>query len=542
MMIAMVLSAQSVSAAEHPHGKAKAHGKPAKFNTSKEISILHTNDIHGRLEAEPGRVIGMAKVKTVKDMEQPTLMFDSGDAFQGLPISNYSKGEDMAEAMNAVGYDAMTVGNHEFDFGFDQAMRYKELLNFPILSSNIYKDGKPVYQPSTIIKKDGIRFGVIGVTTPETATKTHPNNIAGVTFRDPLPSVLAEMRRLKGHVDTFIILSHLGIDPATKEIWRSSYLTDQLAKNKAFHKETIIVLDGHSHSVIENGIVKDNTVLAQTGTALANIGKLTYTLDGSVKKAEMITEAETANLTGDPAITSIVQNAKANFDKLTSQVVFHNPVNLNGERDYVRTRETNLGNAITDAMEAYSNTGFASQGDFAVTNGGGIRASIEGNKDVTMGDIIKVLPFGNRITQIQVSGANVKAMFEHSLSAPVIEKDGKKQLSANGGFLHASESIRVFYDLSKPAGERVYDIQVFDRNLKQFVALDMNKTYNVVTNDFTAAGGDGYSMLGGPREEGPSLDTVFANYLKTADMTKYNTTEPVRIVERQAVQSIVKAA
>lgn len=186
--------------------------------------ILHTNDIHGRLAEEKGRVIGMAKLKTVKEQEKPDLMLDAGDAFQGLPLSNQSKGEEMAKAMNAVGYDAMAVGNHEFDFGYDQLKKLEGMLDFPMLSTNVYKDGKRAFKPSTIVTKNGIRYGIIGVTTPETKTKTRPEGIKGVEFRDPLQSVTAEMMRIYKDVDTFVVISHLGIDPSTQETWRGDYL------------------------------------------------------------------------------------------------------------------------------------------------------------------------------------------------------------------------------------------------------------------------------------------------------------------------------
>lgn len=501
------------------------------------VKILHTNDMHGRLDAEDDRVIGMAKVKTIKDKEQPTLMFDSGDAFQGLPLSNFSKGADMAKAMNAVGYDAMTVGNHEFDFGFDTAMNYKKLLNFPILSSNIYKDGKSVYAPSAIIEKNGKKYGVIGVTTPETATKTHPNNIIGVSFLDPVASVTAEMKKLQGKVDAFIILGHLGIDTTTKAVWRGDNLAAKIAGNKDFKNNAIVILDGHSHSVIENGELKNTVMLAQTGTALANIGKVTFDLQDKVArnmKAAMIKEADTKEVTQDATVKAIVDTAKDNFGKATSEVVFYNPAQLQGERNDVRTRETNLGNAIADAMEAYSVNGFDAAGDFAVTNGGGIRASIEGNKDVTIGDIIKVLPFGNTITQINVKGSDVKAMFEHALSAPVVDKEGKTGLDANGAFLHISQSIKVHYDMTKPVGERVYAIEVFNKKTNKFEPLNNTKTYKVVTNDFLAVGGDGYTMLGGPREEGPSLDAVVRQYFKAANMTAYTNEALQRILAGNA--------
>ncbi len=161
-----------------------------------EAVIIHTNDVHGRILEEKG-VIGDAKAAAVIEEERSkvenTIVVDAGDAFQGLPISNSTKGEDRANIMNQVGYDAMAVGNHEFDFGMDQAIKYKETLNFPLLSANTYVNRARVFEASAIVDKTptvvGDEFVVIGVTTPETAIKTHPKNIEGVTFADPITEV-----------------------------------------------------------------------------------------------------------------------------------------------------------------------------------------------------------------------------------------------------------------------------------------------------------------------------------------------------------------
>ncbi|MCD8915237.1 5'-nucleotidase C-terminal domain-containing protein [Staphylococcus simulans] len=528
-------SAQTTQNAEPDTMTASAARSTAQTdsNTAQHVKILHTNDMHGRILEEDGRVIGMSKLKTIKQQENPDLMLDSGDAFQGLPISNNTKGADMAEAMNNVGYDAMAVGNHEFDFGLDQAIKYKDQLNFPILSANTYKDGKPLFDPYTIVNKNGINYGIIGVTTPETGVKTHPNNIQGVTFTEPIPAVQNVMNQIKDQADIFIILSHLGIDGSTKTEWRGDTLANTLARDRRFSDKEIIILDGHSHSVIENGEINQNTLLAQTGTALANIGKVEFDYaDNTVSnlKDSLINVKDTANVQPDPTLQQKMDEAKAKFDAQVSEVIIpDNQVQFQGERDDVRRHETNLGNAITDSMEAYAQDGFSHPADFAVTNGGGIRASIDKGKDVTLGDVITVLPFGNTISQIQVSGENVKKMFEHSLSAPV--ENG--ELGANGGFLHASKSIRVYYDINKAPGERVLKIEVLNKQTQQFEPLDNARTYYVTTNDFTAAGGDGYDMLGGPREEGISLDKVFADYLETADLSQYATDTASRIINGQ---------
>lgn len=520
--------------------KAKNNDSSKTKSTNKnEHKILHTNDIHGRFVEDDGKVIGMPKVKGLKDKENPDLLLDSGDAFQGLPVSNNSKGEEMAKAMNSAGYDAMTLGNHEFDFGYDQLLKLKKQLNFPMITSNVYKNGKSDFEPSTIINKNGIRYGIVGVTTPETKTKTSPSAVKGVEFKDPLTSVKRAMNDIKDQVDVFVILSHLGVDPNTKKEWRGDYLTEQLSKDKSF-KQSIIVLDGHSHTVIKNGKSYDKNVLAQTGTALENVGRIRFNReDNQTKnlKADLINVADTKNIQPDTKIEKQVNKANDDFLKATSTVIIpNNKVKLNGERNVARTQETNLGNLITDAMEDYASKKFSHRPDFAITNGGGIRASIDKGK-VTQNDIITVLPFGNLISQIKVKGSDVKKAFEHSLSAPTESKNGKPQLTANGGFLQVSKSIRIGFDMDKKSGDRVTDIQIINHDTGKFEKLDPNKTYYVATNDFTANKGDGYDMFGGKREEGVSLDEVVAQYIKNADLSKYDTNKPERIINGQLPQN-----
>lgn len=506
-----------------------------KATESTTHTILHTNDIHGRMIEENGRVIGMAKLKTLKEQQQPDLMVDAGDAFQGLPVSNLSKGEEMAKAMNEVGYDAMAIGNHEFDFGYDQLKKLEGILNFPLLSANVYKDGKLAFLPSTIVNKNGVNYGIIGVTTPETQTKTSPEGIVGVTFADPLETVTREMTKLNGQVDAFVILSHLGIDPSTQQKWRGDYLTQQLSAMTAY-QHPIIVIDGHSHTVLEQGQTFGTDVLVQTGTALANVGKITFEKQGgklSNAKAALINVKDVADLTPNASLKAQLDKANEAYLDATSEVIIpNNTVHFKGERDDVRTQETNLGDAVADAMEAYGQHGFSTPSDFAVTNSGGIRASITPGT-VKLSDVITVLPFGNTIAQIKVSGENVLKAFEHSLSAPTQMADGKTQFTANGGLLQISNGVRVYYDINKAPGQRVNEVQVLNKKTGQYEPLDLARIYNVATNDFTASGGDGFDMFGGPREEGVSLDKVMADYLKTADLTQYDTTEPQRMIMGQ---------
>ena len=514
-----------------------------------EAVIIHTNDVHGRILEEKG-VIGDAKAAAVIEEERSkvenTIVVDAGDAFQGLPISNSTKGEDRANIMNQVGYDAMAVGNHEFDFGMDQAIKYKETLNFPLLSANTYVNGARVFEASTIVDKTptvvGDEFVVIGVTTPETAIKTHPKNIEGVTFADPITEVNkvideVEARALADNrvYNNYIILAHLGVDATTPVEWRGSTLAEALSQNSKLAGKRVIVIDGHSHTV-QSATYGDNVTYNQTGSYLNNIGKVTLKSEQLLGEASLISAADTASVTPDALITELVNEIKVKYEAENAQVVIENNlVELNGERSNVRVRETNLGNAVTDAIYAYGQTGFSNKTSLAVTNGGGLRATIAKDQLVTKGDIIAVLPFGNIISQITVTGQQIQDMFTKSLSSAlqtdketgkfILDENGAPLFEASGGFLQISGAT-VFYDPTLPVKERVLLIGILNPETGEYDDLDLEKTYYLATNDFLAAGGDGYTMLGGAREEGPSMDSVFADYLKTADLSAYADINP----------------
>ena len=514
-----------------------------------EAVIIHTNDVHGRILEEKG-VIGDAKAAAVIEEERSkvenTIVVDAGDAFQGLPISNSTKGEDRANIMNQVGYDAMAVGNHEFDFGMDQAIKYKETLNFPLLSANTYVNGARVFEASTIVDKTptvvGDEFVVIGVTTPETAIKTHPKNIEGVTFADPITEVNkvideVEARALADNrvYNNYIILAHLGVDATTPVEWRGSTLAEALSQNSKLAGKRVIVIDGHSHTV-QSATYGDNVTYNQTGSYLNNIGKVTLKSEQLLGEASLISAADTASVTPDALITELVNEIKVKYEAENAQVVIENNlVELNGERSNVRVRETNLGNAVTDAIYAYGQTGFSNKTSLAVTNGGGLRATIAKDQPVTKGDIIAVLPFGNIISQITVTGQQIQDMFTKSLSSALqtdketgkflLDENGAPLFEASGGFLQISGAT-VFYDPTLPVKERVLLIGILNPETGKYDDLDLEKTYYLATNDFLAAGGDGYTMLGGAREEGPSMDSVFADYLKTADLSAYADINP----------------
>ena len=530
---------------------AEAPSAPAESTKSeeKDTVILHTNDVHGRIVEEKG-VIGDAKLATVIEQEraksnQNTLVVDAGDAFQGLPISNSTKGEARAEILNQMQYDAMAVGNHEFDFGLDEVKKYKEILKFPLLSSNTYVNGARLFEASTIVDKDktveGDEFVVIGVTTPETATKTHPKNIKGVTFTDPISEVnkVIEEVQAKARAEGkdykhYVVLAHLGVDTTTPVEWRGSTLAEALSKNPRLKGKRVTVIDGHSHTVAST-TYGDNVTYNQTGSYLHNVGKVIYKSRQLLGNPTLIAAADAKKLTANPKVEKLVKDIKQKYDAENAvEVVSNSPVELNGDRENVRVRETNLGNVVADSLYQYGQTGFSHPTDIAVTNGGGLRETIAKGKPITKGNVIAVLPFGNTISQIQVTGQQVLDMFEKSLGSILqVDKDGKKVLDENGqpllepsgGFLQVS-GVKVYYDTNLPSGKRVLAIQVKNRVTGRYDLLDLAKTYYLATNDFLAAGGDGYTMLGGAREEGPSMDAAFEEYLKTADLTQYEKINP----------------
>ena len=523
--------------------------------TEKDLVLVHTNDVHGRIVEEKGRdkntsVVGDAKLATVIENErakkdQTTVVLDAGDAFQGLPISNSTKGEARAEILNKMKYDAMAVGNHEFDFGLDEAKKYKEILKFPLLSANTYVNGARLFEASTIIDKDksvkGDEVVVIGVTTPETATKTHPKNVQGVTFKDPIPEVLNVVKEIQAKAKatgddykTYVVLAHLGVDTTTPNEWRGSTLADELSKSPLLKGKRVVVIDGHSHTV-ESKTYGDNVTYNQTGSYLNNIGKVTLKPNSLLGTPSLIKASETTNVTPNAEVKKLVDQIKAKYDAENAVVVVKNsPVELSGTRENVRVRETNLGNVVADSLYEYGQTGFKNKADIAVTNGGGLRETIAKDKPITRGSVIAVLPFGNTISQISVTGKDVLAMFEKSLGSilqvdkagkTVLDENGQPLLEPSGGFLHVS-GAKVYYDTNLPSGKRVLRVEVKNHDTGAYDKLDLNKTYYLTTNDFLAAGGDGYTMLGGAREEGPSMDEAFKNYLEKADLTKYAVVNP----------------
>ncbi|MEG1149465.1 MAG: 5'-nucleotidase C-terminal domain-containing protein, partial [Niameybacter sp.] len=435
------------------------------------MTIIHTNDTHTRIEESANDGMGFAKVADKVNQvrtrygKDHVLLLDGGDTLHGLPLITSTKGEAMTKVMNALGYDAMTAGNHDFNYGYERLLALDELLEFPVLSANVKKGQDNVLTPYIIKEVSGKKVAIFGLSTPDTMIMTHPKNVEGLTFEDPSQVAQKMVDELKGQADIIIAICHLGLDS------NSSITSEKVAENV---KGIDIIVDGHSHTALPEGKVVNDTLIVQTGEYTKNLGQVNILIkaDGTFDKVPMhLTKADSASLIPDKAVTELIKELKTHFDVVTEEVVGTTPVRLEGERECVRTGETNLGNLITNALLE------ATGADVALTNGGGIRASIDAG-DITKKEVITVLPFGNYGVMIEATGEELKAALEVGTT---------KYPEAHGAFSHVA-GMSYTFDPARPVGSRVEAILVGGK------PIDLNKTYKLATNDFIAAGGDGYAM------------------------------------------------
>lgn len=479
LVLVMILSLSTVSMAD---------------DTVVKLTIVHTNDTHARIESGSG-IMGFAKISTkVNELraENPNLLLvDAGDTFHGQTIATLNKGESVVKVMNAMMFDVMTVGNHDFNYGQDRLLEIEAMLDFPIVSGNITNEDGTPYMKGTYIKEiGGIKVGFFGLTSPETAYKTHPKNVEGLTFENPITSAKAMVAELVGKVDMIVAIGHIGEDAGTE-------FTSKMIINEVDGIDLFI--DGHSHTVKPNGELVNETMLVQTGAYDANLGVVDITLTNGVVteiSAKLITSEEATAIEEDPAILEVIAEISAENKLITDVKVGTTSVILEGTREVVRTGESNLGNLITNAML------YETGAQIAITNGGGIRASIEAG-DITIGDVITVLPFGNYLVTLDVKGSDIILALENGVT---------DYPAAKGAFPHVA-GISFTFDPTKPAMERVTSV-IFNGQ-----PLDPNAFYSVATNDFMAAGGDQFVSLGASVQTGEfaSLDDALVEYLKIVD-------------------------
>lgn len=478
-----------------------------------EIVIMHSNDSHGRIVDGTFDGMGYPRINTLikgeKNKNSNVIYLDAGDTLHGTVMASLDKGESMVKVLNMAGVGAMVPGNHDFNYGIERLKSLSKNMNFPILANNVIweKDQKLVFEEYKISTIAGYRIGIFGVASPETLFKTSPSNIQGVNFIDPVIASKKTIEKLKNEkVDFIIALSHLGLDESSDEKNRS----DNLAR---LVPEINLIIDGHSHTVLSEGKKIGNTMIVQTGEYNKNLGKVKLTLnpDGTNLVEATLLDKTTvmANVKEDDEMSKLVAEIKATQSSITEVVLGNTEVKLVGDRAVVRKGESNLGNYLTDAMK------WKTGADVAITNGGGIRASINAGV-IKKADVLSVLPFGNYVIVIEATGADIKAALENGTSG---------YPSEHGAFSHVS-GIKYSFDPTKLPGQRIQSVLIGNE------VLDLNKTYKIATNDFMAVGGDKYDSFKGKKQlahyEG--LDEILAEYIKAGFKANANTEGRITII------------
>lgn len=471
----------------------------ASESTIFDVKIVHTNDIHARVEEDDyNQVIGMDRLsgiaQTFTEGADGSLMLDSGDTFHGQPIATLVKGESVAKLMKACGYDAMTTGNHDWSYGKERLKELGGIANVKILSGNIKNaDGTSFFDTDELVKeitKNGktLKIGVFGVSDPEMKNKTTPSNVEGLDFQDAVAYAKGEAATLKAEgCDVVIALSHT-LDP----------------KNVAAQVDGVdLWLCGHEHIELSESVTTPDgskTYVSESGHYLNSVGLIdlncTMDEDGSVhvdyEKTSVDYEAA-QNYPKDASVTAVLDTIKAENETALNRVIGTSPVELDGVWEHIRIGQTNLGNVITDAYL------LATGADIAFENAGGIRASIAAGT-VTYGDVINVSPYGNYVVTKKLTGAQIKEMLESSLTIQknciVANDSGEWDAWPNdsGSYLQVG-GIIVRFDPAQPAGARVLSVQ------KDGQELDDTKEYTVAVNNYLA-GSDSYPQLANAAEIG----------------------------------------
>jgi len=492
-----------------------------------KLTILHTNDIHAHVdqfdkggnscdekEAAANECFGgAARVKTAADKvkaEVPnTLMVDAGDQFQGTLFYNQYRGGEAQEMTGLLGYQAMTIGNHEFDDGPGTLGSFLRGVKFPVVSANLDVSAEPelkgLIKPYAIIEVGGEKIGVVGATTTETSllSSSGPN----VKLNEVAPSVQAAVNELTAQgINKIVALTHLG------------YNTDQeLAKTV---KGLDVIVGGHSHTLLSNAnpaasgpyptVVKTDNgpVLIVTdgfyGKALGRLN-VSFNAAGQITVYDGEPIVLDSSVPQDEAVQARVKALAAPIEALKAQKVGVAAENLDGERTTCRFAECTMGNLITDAM-LWKTKSEGTQ--IAMINGGGIRASIPAG-DVTMGDVLTVLPFGNLISTFEVTGKELVTALENGVSrAESPDNEGTGRFPQVGG-------LRFSWNPGQPVGSRLVSVEVKKAD-GSYAPIDPAATYKLATIDFMRTGGDGYEVFKTARNAydfGSALDEAVHEYL-----------------------------
>lgn len=479
---------------------APAYTVEAAEDMTGKLVVIHTNDMHGYYEKnlEDGR-LGISSVMALDDYYENlganVLLLDAGDFSQGTNLVNYFKGLDAVHFMNAAGYDAAALGNHEFDFGYANVKRLEEAAQFPFLAANVIEreTGESCVEANAIFTFDNMKVGVFGLDTPETRTKASPKNIKEVKFLEDAElceTAQAQVNYLEAqNCDYIICIGHLGLDE--ESMGRRSI--DVLAQVNGID----LFVDGHSHTALPNGMEFKGTTIVSTGEYLSNIGVVI--VDGDKETAKLVTPE---TVVGECVP---MDNFVASFDKIVDEVYagkFATTLHLlNGERNPgVRTMETNLGDFSADAYKYTAETYVKENGldmtiDGAIQNGGGIRATIEAG-DISMDTLYKVFPYGNTISIVTVTGAELLEALEASCASCPEALGGFPQVSGikftldtTVPYAQAAQYPDSTYYAPANPGSRVTIESVGGK------AFKLNATYNIAVNNFMADGGDTYYVF-----------------------------------------------
>ncbi|MCK0149675.1 5'-nucleotidase/apyrase family protein [Marivita sp. S6314] len=477
------------------------------------LTILHTNDFHARFEpiskydsgcsAEDntaGECFGgsarlMTAISDAKARTNNHILVDGGDQFQGTLFYTYYKGKLAAEMMNQMGYTAMTVGNHEFDDGPEVLRGFVDSVEFPVLMSNADISGEPLLsdaiQKSVVIEQGGEKIGLIGLTPQDTDELASPG--PNVIFTDPVEAVQGEVDRLTAEgVNKIVVLSHSG------------YNTDiRVAENTT---GVDVIVGGHSNTLLgdmERAVgpyptMVGNTAIVQAYAYGKFLGELNVTFDdeGNLTEAVGAPIIMDAAVAEDAGVKARITEAAAPLEEIRNRVVASAAEAIEGDRSVCRAMECAMGNLVADAMLAR----VADQGvEVAIANSGGLRASIDAG-DVTMGEVLTVLPFQNTLSTFQVTGAQLVEALENGVS----------QVEDGAGRFPQVAGMTFTADLTQEPGSRISDVMIGG------AAVEMDRVYGAVSNNYVRNGGDGYKMFRDAMNAydfGPDLADVTAEYL-----------------------------
>jgi len=442
-----------------------------------ELRILYINDFHGFAESHKrvgsdelqGGIAYLAYRAAELKKEKPSLFLAAGDMIPGATWANLFAGKSSIDVMNAMGLDAMVVGNHEFDFGKAVLAKRVEEARFPVLGANV--TGFDPVKPYVIREIGGLKIAIIGVVTEETPWATHPANVAGLQFLPVAKTVERCVAELRDKADLMIVLSHIG------------YNADMTLANSV--KGIDVIVGGHSHTKAVKEIMVGDTVIVQAWEHGLALGVLDLTVEGGriTSVSDRLETILPAVGKKDEAVAAIVEKYAVQVKESMGRVIGEALVDLNAEN--ARTGESNLGNFVADIIRKETGA------DAAIINGGGLRTSIL-KGPVTVGHIYSVLPFNNYILAIRLTGQQIKDVLEYGLSG----------IEAKEGRFPQVSGITFTFSPGREAGKRVGSIAIAGK------PIALEKQYAVATNDFLAAGGDGYQVFREAIRQAPDFEIL----------------------------------